>query len=118
VISTSGFKDRLRYIIVAKRILASLPAANRNEKRRAKASVKSDCMIELFPNWTVWEDLSFLSGRAIEVNRPYLRRPTSDLPNVNALVGGADHRRAIRNVERFRELRQIREWPVHPEMRR
>jgi len=118
VISTSGFKDRLRYIIVAKRILASLPAANRNEKRRAKASVKSDCMIELFPNWTVWKDLSFLSGRAIEVNRPYLRRPTADLPNVNALVGGADHRRAIRNVERFLKFRQIRERPVHPEMRR
>ena len=118
MISTSGFKDRLRYIIVAKRILASPPAANRNEKRRAKASVKSDCMIELFPNWTVWEDLSFLSERAIEVNRPYLRRPTAASPNVHSLVGGADHRRAIRNVERFLKFRQIREWPVHPELRR
>src|SRR5438093_13211217 len=39
-------------------------------------------------------------------------------PNIHALIGGAHHRRAVRNAERFLKFRQVRERPVHPKLRR
>src|SRR5438552_7053748 len=47
------------------------------------------------------------------------RRPSAAAsPDVHTLVGGADHWRTVRNIERFREFRQIREWSIHAIMRR
>jgi len=45
MISTRGVKDRSRDIIAAKLISPAVPAANRDEKCGAEASVKTDCVI-------------------------------------------------------------------------
>src|SRR5437660_8839905 len=104
--------------------------------------MKTDGVIQLLSDWTRWGDSTVLSKRAIEVNRPYLlpiatNTPTKcspdgvsphqhsanidpfvrgaapqRSPNIDPFVRGADHRRVVWNIERFLELRQIRQRAV------
>jgi hypothetical protein len=64
VVSPRRFKNHVCDLFVAKLIYAATLTADRYEKRRTEAGMKSSDVIELFANWAGWEDFPvYTDGR-------------------------------------------------------